>query len=79
MTRIALACAVILASLFGTSAQAHTGYKAHKPHVVKHYHGKKKVKAFKRHRRWHMRRRFHRRFHRRYWRARPYWFTRHSY
>lgn len=78
MTRIALACAVMLASLFTVSAQADAaGFKrnSYKPHAV-HYsikkhkiaNAKKRMKAFQRYR--------HRYVAKRHLHAKPYHFAR---
>ncbi len=46
MSKIALACAVLLASLFTAGAQADAaGFKRHTSHAVHHYKAKPKVKA----------------------------------
>jgi hypothetical protein len=59
MTRLVLACAVILASLFTVSAQADAaGFKRYKPHAVHHqnvhkhkvYKAQKRLKALRRYR-----------------------------
>ncbi len=51
MIRTALACAVAVAALFATGAQADAhGYKPNKPHSVHHYRAKK-AKVFKKNKR----------------------------
>ena len=53
MSKFALACAVMLASLFTAGAQADAaGFKRHSPHAVHHYKAKPKFKAvYKSHKR----------------------------
>ena len=64
MSKIALACAVLLASLFTAGAQADAaGFKRHTSHAVHHYKAKPKFKAvYRSHKRVTALRRFQHRF-----------------
>jgi hypothetical protein len=82
MTRLVLACAVMLASLFTVAAQADAaGFKRYNPYVVQHHsvrkHKLQKHQVYKAQKRWKAMRRFrHRIIVKRHRHDKPYRFVR---
>lgn len=82
MSRLALACAVMLAALFTVTAQADAaGFQRYKPHVAKHYSVRKNTfqrhRVYKAHKRLRALRRFRQRYvFKRHRHHKPYGFVR---